>query len=222
MKTNTIGRLGEQGYEAFHWSGRDGTFNDLSVNKNNGTPIGSFDIVKSERGFSGWGHTGGLAIGNSAVLLPDMWTLCFWAKRPQASAITSVAFGWSGDANAWPCVGISWGTNRPIMYLGPNNYRYFNAPAVVDNSYHFWAFTIPGIAQADISSSVCYYDAASLGAFSTTATAAQTAKAYARVGATQNGVLRYDAFIDTVILYNGYNLNNTEVAQIMAETRPWG
>jgi len=74
-------KLRQQGLLKLHLSMRDGTFRDLSGNGNHGTPSGA-EIRKSENGFSGWfdGVNDFVNLGDHLDPLTEDFTLLCWIK----------------------------------------------------------------------------------------------------------------------------------------------
>lgn len=78
-------------------------------------------------------------------------------------------------------------TNRPLTFLGPNNFRFWNdVPSQDDGAIHIWEVYIAGSAQADINSGELYLDGAIQTVNSTTATGAISAWGNLIIGGSVN------------------------------------
>ena len=97
-----IERLRRGGYEAFHWSGRDGTFRDLSESPLVLTPAGPPTIDKTAHGFSLNCDTGKYLNSNAgtkfAVGTGD-FSFSSWFKVRDLTVFNNIAcVGWNGFA----------------------------------------------------------------------------------------------------------------------------
>lgn len=72
-------------------------------------------------------------------------------------------------------IGVS--LNRPILYLGGGNFRYWVDPGagVRDGGYHHWVVTLPGAGQTDINTATLTIDGTLISVYSTPATGAPSA-----------------------------------------------
>jgi hypothetical protein len=94
--------------------------------------------------------------GTNANLLPDAWTFAAWVKCADTATSTLISFGGS-----YPAVKLQQNNKgKPIIYMGANNFRYFQESAwttLKDGQWHFVAFGIPGKQQMDIQNARCIW-----------------------------------------------------------------
>ena len=227
MKTNAIGRLREQGYEQFYWSGRDGTFNDLS-RKYTLTNTG-VQNAKTERGYGGYFNgasyltISGLSLG---FVVTDTLSFAYWVKIRELTIGTPQSFLSFYDKNipngAW--LGLQAVDNRfaveNYQSAGNVSMRLSDAVPISGRWYFLSGYilssgAIPSLfvdcAPQTLSSSLGVVNQLNLGG------------ATVRIGCQSNPIERYGrCYMDSVLVWKNYVLTNTDVAQIMAETRPWG
>ena len=99
-----------------------------------------------------------------AAMRPDAWTVCAAMRITPGVPVPLV--GWSDSAN-FPAVyaAAPFNQNRPLVWLSSNCYRYFENAAPVDvqdGGWHFWAFSCPGNAAADIQDAALAVDGQTL------------------------------------------------------------
>ncbi|TSC88932.1 MAG: thrombospondin N-terminal-like domain-containing protein [Parcubacteria group bacterium Gr01-1014_3] len=134
-----------------------------------------------------------------------------WVRISGTGVHPVVNFGAAGGV---PLVSLYWDTTRHIIYMGGSNYRYFNADTnLADNNWHHVVFTIPGTADADITTSAIYVDGVLQSTNATVSTGAQTAKSILWIGRTAQVAAYFDGLLDEVRAYNRA-LSATEVAEI--------
>jgi hypothetical protein len=118
--------------------------------------------------------------------MPEAWSVEALINTGSPGGSRPVV-GWrntSTDPGVFPIF-----SNRSLIYMGANNYRYFNwAPVdITDGDWHHCVWTLPGSAQADINSANMYADGQSQTVNFTTATGAQTAKDICNIGRANPG-----------------------------------
>jgi hypothetical protein len=140
--------------------------------------------------------------GTEAGLLPEAWTVCAWVKCNDTASPTLISFG-----GTYPAVKLQQnGKGKPLIYLGPYNYRYFDAGAwttLKDGQWHHVAFVVPGAAQSDIEAAAMYLDGRPVAAGVTTSSVPQAGKTWLLLGinATAGGQ-RFSGAMDEVMLFN--------------------
>lgn len=227
MKTNVLGRLKEQGFEKLHLSMRDGTLADLSSEKNNGTFQGAAKIIKSERGMSLFlDGASYITVSDSTVFFANEnpYSVALWI-RPNRLGISQCLWNqwWAGGAgnSAWRLM------LNASNYISMENHDGVGASGLTDNttliSTTSWTF-ITAVYTGGLAGTNALLYVNGLFARSGTINRAVQNSAYiptfGRYAADASGY--YYGFMDETLYYQNYALNNTEIAQIMAETRPWG
>ncbi len=123
--------------------------------------------------------------GTSAELHSDAWTVC--AAMKMTPLQTMPALGWSATSHVPAVFGAApFNNNRPLIWLAGNCFRYFeknNPVDVGDGNWHFFVFTCPGNAAADILNAELAVDGQAQAVNTTTNTQAGAAKTSCRLGA---------------------------------------
>ncbi len=148
------------------------------------------------------GTTDWIDCGTSAALLPDAWTLCAWVKCTNTTTPMLVSFGGN-----YPSVKLQNNANgKPLIHLGPSNYRYFAASAwttLKDGQWHHVAFTVPGKGQTDVNGALMYVDGVAAAGEAAIATGPQTNKSHVYLGANpSNTAQRFGGTMDEVMIFN--------------------
>ncbi len=151
--------------------------------------------------------------GTSSVLSPNAFTMIAWYKPPTASPIGTLIH-WKATGSI-PSIGAGQADSNLWVYLGTSNYRYFTHGMSANTFYQF-AVTVPGNANADISSSRAFKNGVELAAVGTVATGAQGAKVTTYIGG--NPDLLTNGVIGEILLYNRV-LTPLEIQQIYLATK---
>lgn len=228
MKTNVLGKLREQGYEQFYWSGRDGTFNDLS-RKYTLTNTG-VQNVKTERGYGGYFNStsyltiSGLSLG---FVVTDTLSFACWVKINEFTIGTPQNYLSLYDRNTpngtW--VGLNAAANafsvENYQSVGNVSTRLSDVVPTIGRWY-FLAGSIlssGGIPSLFVNSAPQTAIGSMLGVVNQLNLGGTTV----RIGSQSNPIERYGrCFTDSMLVWKNYVLTNTDISQIMAETRPWG
>jgi len=195
--------------------------NDLSGNNNEGTfgagaasPVWSPGKFGSALSFDSGDY---IDCGANSSILPDAWTVSAWLKPNDTGDTTEACFFSFGAHTRGICLDF---VGKPILYLGTNNYRYFDASAwttLKDGNWHHVVFKIKGSAQTDVESSEMWLDGVQVGVDSTVATAAQDAKTTCFIGAEDNSPIHaLNGLIDHIALYNRM-LSTSETEELYRE-----
>jgi hypothetical protein len=137
-----------------------------------------------------------------AALLPEAWTVCAWVRCEDTATPTLISFG-----GTYPAVKLQQnGKGMPLIYLGPSNYRYFDAGAwttLKDGQWHHAAFVMPGSAQGDITRTAMYLDGRAVAAGATMSSSPQVGKTRLLIGINATtGQQRFAGALDEVMLFN--------------------
>jgi prepilin-type N-terminal cleavage/methylation domain-containing protein len=147
--------------------------------------------------------------GTNSVLLGDVYTISFWIKTNGGDA--NVVVYWNANGRG---IRVPHADNRPIIYLGSGNFRYFSStPSAIDNSWHHVVAIITGNNQTDINNSSMYLDGSSLSVAwgsSDTTTDAKTLFQIARGG--------FNGYLDDIRIYNRV-LSEAEVKALYEGTK---
>jgi hypothetical protein len=159
-----------------------------------------------------------ITVSEDAALRPNAATLCSGVLMTATADFPIIGWSPTGASPNWygtvPQAIAT--TDRPLLFLGASNFRYWqnNDPVnTQDGGWHFMCVTIPGNAQADISSSVLYVDGQVQTVQSTTASGAQGAKNIYRIGMSGNS----GAFANGSMCYQSIHnraLTDLEVASM--------
>jgi len=166
--------------------------------------------------FDGGDH---VALGTAAALRPAAFTVSA-AVRMTAGEHFPI-LGWHSGNNVPAFYGADpgfSGASRPLLFLGSNNFRYWQAATPVnlqDGEWHFLAVTCPGSAQADISSATLRVDGLAQTVHSTTASAGQAAKNTAQIGMAGNADSNATGSVALLALHNRV-LEPSELARMRA------
>jgi hypothetical protein len=157
--------------------------------------------------------------GTNVKLLPDAWTFSAWVKCADTATPTLISFG-----GTYPAVKLQQNSKgKPLIYMGANNYRYFQESAwttLKDGQWHFVVFSIPGKTQADIQNAKMYLDGVAVEGSTIMDTGPQQAKSRFLIGNnTTTGTQRFKGAIDNARLYNRA-LSDAEVQQIYLSFTP--
>ena len=228
MPKNILARLRAQGYEKLHWSGRDGTFDDLSGNGNNLTPNGTV-IKKCENGFSAWfdGVNDYASINDQSYFSPAnaSMTWAIWVRCGSMLAATArnIVCKRAGGNYEWGLVvnngdlvsvrfdlytlaGGAAGTITQVGSFSENARRFrFYVVTYADpvlTLYVDGLFNVTGNRMAAIGDGIAPVQ---LGA-----------------GADFPGSDYLCGFADELYIYSGIALSATEVSQLYGLTHPWG
>lgn len=122
--------------------------------------------------------------GAAPALRPDGWTICAAVKLTPGATVPLV--GWHSSVQV-PAVYAAAPFNafRPLIWLGNNCFRYFEAGSPVnlqDEAWHFVLFSCPGNTTTDILSASLTVDGQDQVVTSTTNTADGAAKDTFRIG----------------------------------------
>lgn len=177
--------------------GNNGTFTDPTGNPNTSahTTGGRVNTALTFDGVDDY-----VNCGTAAALLPAAWTVSAWVKPVERD--WNALINWSATLY-YPAIYLDV-TNRPLIYMGTSNYRFFTTAVhatLVDGSWHHVVFICPGSAQSDISSSAMWMDGSPVSALTTLATGVQTAKTRLNIGGIYT-TYRAQGSIDDVRLYN--------------------
>ncbi|MBI1356537.1 MAG: hypothetical protein GC160_19520 [Acidobacteria bacterium] len=123
--------------------------------------------------------------GSAAELRSDAWTISVAAKVTPGVAVPLV--GW-GSVAQFPAVyaAAPFNQNRPLIWLASTCFRYFDKASpsnLQDGGWHFFVFSCPGNAAADILQSELVVDGLSHAATSTDNSTAGQSKTICRLGA---------------------------------------
>lgn len=115
--------------------------------------------------------------GSNASITTNLnaWTISAWVKPADTSRNILIGF----DDTAYASIRLNNTTGAPIIYMGTNNYRYFATAAwttLKNGNWHNVVFTIPGSAQADITSSKMYLDGQEVATSTTVSSGVQATK----------------------------------------------
>jgi hypothetical protein len=161
------------------------------------------------------GTTDYIDFGTDPVLLPNAWTICAWVKCNDAATPVLVSFG--GNYTSIKLQNNAKG--KPVILLGPYNYRYFDASSwttLKDGDWHHVAFTCPGKAQSDIQQARMFLDGVEVPVDSTLATDGQATKSRLFLGtaSTSSTTLRFAGAMDDVVLYDR-QLSQPDILRVM-------
>lgn len=155
-------------------------------------------------------------------LLPNgAFSVVVWAKIEKiANNSSAQVIGWQSTGNtgaSGATIGIRSGydgtISYPIIFLGSNNYKYFNW--ITDFKYHCFIFTIPGSGQTDITNSALYVDTRSIAQIATTSSGVQAVRTNSvYVGGSSLGSLF--TFFQRIKVYD-HVLSTAEIAKEQIE-----
>lgn len=176
---------------------------DYSGNKNHGLMTNMDPATDWKAGPHGWAvdFDGGddyVYFGTNKILFPDVWTIV--ANVKCTTTTSNKLCTWTTATH--PSIWINLALNQLLLYMGADNYAYFDSEAfsvVTNGLWHQIAFSIPGIAINDINNAKCYVDATLYAIDSVKATGAQSAKTIFSLGYTN---VRYRDILSFLCLYN--------------------
>ena len=119
--------------------------------------------------------------GSHPSLLSDVLTVEAWYKY-EAQAFSPL-LSWSTGAT--PSIWLRWNEEKPLLYLGGANFRYFSPSSPVnlyDGNYHRVVFVLTGNGQNDIDDARMYVDRYEQDVVSTVKTGLPDAKSVLKVG----------------------------------------
>lgn len=226
MKTNTIGRLREQGFEKLNASFRDGTFYE-SVRKSNLTPSGGATIEKTERGHGLYLPSSGSSYVNCGTTVYNPTDAVFsascWVKQ-RSTSTNAVMMGQVAGGAAPPLGWMFYQTGTGFLSFWVHNYAIDRVLGTISLPLGIWTH-IAGVSTS--TDDILYVN----GVFN--ATQAKGAGAYTHpvtnglwlgcYSSTDDGTpdFYFDGYIDSPCMWSTA-LSATDVAQVCAETRPWG
>ena len=147
-----------------------------------------------------------IATDNPAALIGDLdtFTIAMWVNTSSTVNTNQVLIGWGDGATNVPWLRARNVANQIILQMetgGVNERTWsYDSSGFDDGNWHLLVVTMPGSAQADISSAQAYVDGELLTVAVTDASAAQRAKAVFKIG---NGGSTYlDGAIDEVPIWD--------------------
>ncbi len=164
--------------------------------------------------------------GNNSSVLPGIFSFSAWVKLNNNNpAGVNQLIGW-GSGTSFPGLLLNFSKNRPLLYLGSNNYRYFSASSptnVADTNWHHYVFIVTGNTLNDIDNSKLYVDGKEQDVFFTLKTGDPSTKLLCRLGMGESST-RLNGVMDDVRIYNRalslseilqlYNLAGNEVVTL--------
>ncbi len=194
------------------WNGTTGEVLDYSGNSNNGTATGTPPTTGTGKfGKAGiFNGTNDYISCGSGTSITDLSAFSFatWVKTSASSA--SALFSFSSSSTHMQ---IENPTNRSLLQLGSDNYRYFSNSNVNlgDGNWHHVVFTMPGSAQFDILDAKMYVDGVLQTPDTTVSSNVQSSKTACNISRYATNYL--NGIQDEVRLYNRV-LSQTEVNKL--------
>lgn len=163
--------------------GGSNKIHDRSPYGNNGTIVGA-SWVKLPSGL--WclsfdGSDDYVDLGSPLNLLSDVLTVEAWYRYEAQNYSPLVS--WS--AGATPSMWLRWNADKPLLYLGGSNFRYFSPTSPVnlyDGEYHRVVLVLAGNGQNDIDNARLYIDGYEQNVVSTVKTGAPDARSLVKIG----------------------------------------
>jgi hypothetical protein len=178
------------------------TTNDTSGNNNTGTITGA--TWKSAKDckigacleFNGDDYIS--CQSSSEITALSAFTVEAWVKTTSTTYNPIISLN-----NTYYGVHIPWSNGRPLIYLGPSNYRYFSSDTpttVSDGDWHHIAAIITGNQQSDINNAKLYIDGKEQNIYSTTSSGAPDSISLCRIA--RAGGFYNTGLIDHVKIYD--------------------
>jgi hypothetical protein len=193
------------------WNGTANEVIDSSGAGNNGVRFGDATTTAAGK-FANAGTFDGTGDyvtcgGGSSITSLTAFTFAAWIKS--SAATTAPLFSFSNSSTE---IEIKNPTNRSLLQLGPNNYRYFdNSTDLGSNTWHHVVFVMPGGNQSDIDNSQMYVDGVAQAISTGVNTGPQNSKSACQIAIYGGQV--YTGLLDDVRLYNRA-LSPAEIQQL--------
>ncbi|MFC1612803.1 LamG-like jellyroll fold domain-containing protein [Patescibacteria group bacterium] len=201
------GLVGGWNFSGTSGTSADGdTLTDVSGNSNDGTGVdganntglgfvsGRFGTAIEFDGVDDY-----VDCGTNSSLLPNIFTAIAWVKY-DGSQTDAPLITW---ATTQPGIYIEFLNVGPLIYIGVENFRYFEKDSPVDvfnNKWHQLAFVVTGNAQNDIDNSKLYVDDREQDIRTTNNTGTPDTKTFLRIGVGHSNY--FNGAIDSVRVYN--------------------
>jgi len=154
--------------------------------------------------------------GSDSLLRSDAFTVSVWAKYISGNNFPILTWN-----SAYPALYVNFnkpGDNKPLIYLGASNFKYFsntNPISVSDGSWHNVVFTNPGAGISDITNSLMYVDGILQASVTVNQAGGQAAKSQLYIGRSNNFSCSY---LDDLRIFNRV-LSAAEVLAIYNATK---
>lgn len=210
------------------WMGAPGLFGGTRMwdltNRNHGTltnmnPVTAWQTSQYGPALVFDGSTSVITLPTAAELLSNQFTVASCGTIDKSDG-TCPIWSWT-TSSAFPALypyHSTSGVDRALLYLGANNFRYFNAGQAVNGDTHSHVFTQPGNGgQSDILDSVYYVDGRASSVISTTSSGAISTKASAQIA----GARSADRFLGRIsfVIYSNSVWSSTMVADFEDQWR---
>ncbi len=198
--TLSNGLVGYWKMDEASWTGNPNEVVDSSGNANHGVRVADATTASGKFGnggtFDGTGDYVNCGTGSSITSLTQ-FTIGGWVKTTNSGVNPFISFG-----ELAPSLRLAHYGTRALIYLGSNNYRYFdNSPTnIFDNSWHYVAFVITGNGQDDIDNSKMYVDGKEQTVNLTYKVASPETKSFCKIAYNSQG--NYTGSFDEVRIYN--------------------